>query len=83
MKDTAAPGEPPVVVLIVGLFVIVAGAYAVVLATATGWLVALVLGAVHLAIAVLVPTSRSARSLRLILGGFGVVALLGAVIGMF
>jgi hypothetical protein len=67
------------VVLFWGLVIIVLLVNPMIAAIAEGWLVAAGLGTALLAIAWFVPTGRTARMLRLLVAGFGVVSMLGAV----
>lgn len=67
------------VVLFWGLVIIVLLVNPMIAAIAEGWFVAAGLGAALLAIAWFVPTGRTARMLRLLVAGFGVVSMLGAV----
>lgn len=70
-------------VLAGGLLVIGFGLASVLMAILMGWVGAAALGVVLLAVAWKVPTSASARVLRPIMAGFGVVALLGAIFDLF
>ena len=71
--------ETQVSVLFGGLVVLVFGLAAVLAAITMGWVGAAALGVAFLAVAWKVPTRRPARAVRLLVAGFGVLALLGAV----
>jgi hypothetical protein len=62
-----------------GLLVVVFGTLAVLTATGMGWVGAAALGLVLFLVAWKVPVSPSAAVLRLLMAGFGAMALLGAV----
>ena len=69
--------ETPTSLALGGLLTVVFGMFAVMLGVGMGWLGAAVVGAVLLLLAWRIPTTT--RILPLLLAGFGVVALLGAV----
>lgn len=75
--------EPMWLVGIVGLVMLYLGTWAVVMAAAAWWPVAVLLGAGLLLAAWRMQASHDARSLRIILFGLGVLSLLaGAAVGL-
>lgn len=83
MSETAHKPETTGSLLIGGLMVIVFGLFAVMVAIGMGWVAAAVLGVVLLAMAWKVPVSDSARIVRFLIAAFGVISLIGAVVGLF
>src|SRR3954452_3332853 len=78
-ESTSRSDESQASVLLGGLAVVVFGLAAVLAAIGMGWVGAAVLGMVLLVVAWKVPTRRTARAIRFVVAGFGVLALLGAL----
>ncbi|MBW8750734.1 MAG: hypothetical protein JF565_04835 [Propionibacteriales bacterium] len=77
MDTQVEAAETSTSVALGGLLTVVFGTFAVMVAVGMGWLGAAVLGAVLLLLSWRVPTTT--RILPLLMAGFGVVAVLGAV----
>jgi hypothetical protein len=78
-QSRAEHEDSPALVLIVGLFILTVGMSTVFAAVGLGSIAAAALGVAFLTAARLMPTAISARSLRVIVAGLGIVALAGTV----